>query len=78
VIGQVPHEVDNADRFAERGAVVNLGLGGELAEERLRESIAGLMASRGARDELSRSGKELIDGLGLDRFVDSVESHLTG
>ena len=78
VIGQVPHEVDNAGRFAERGAVVNLGLGRELAEDRLRESIAGLIASRKKREELSRSGRELIDGLGLDRFVDSIENHLPG
>jgi spore coat polysaccharide biosynthesis predicted glycosyltransferase SpsG len=78
VLGQVAHEVDNAGRFAAVGAVINLGLGGELAEDCLRESIWDLLASSETRLKLSRRGKNLIDGLGLDRFVDTVENHLAG
>jgi spore coat polysaccharide biosynthesis predicted glycosyltransferase SpsG len=77
VLGQVPHEVDNARRFAGEGAVVNLGLGEELADNRLRKAVFDLIASPEKRLRLSCRGKELIDGYGLDRFVDTVEDHIS-
>lgn len=74
VLCQVEHEVRNAEFFVERGAVRCLGLGGECDSEAIAEALRALVDDVDARRAMSEAGKRIVDGRGLSRVVEAVET----
>lgn len=70
VINQVSHQVVKTNRAEKQGAAINLGLADAWDESRLVE-ILKLKPEK--LQEMSQSGKNLIDGKGLERVVDAIE-----
>lgn len=68
------HERHNqvASRFAEKKAVVNLGVGLNLNEDNIAETVDRLLGSRETRYLLSVNIKEIVDGLGSKRVAEAV------
>jgi spore coat polysaccharide biosynthesis predicted glycosyltransferase SpsG len=71
-VNHVPRQNEIASCLAARGAVVNLGLVGQLDEERIRHEVARLLDSDAERRRLSESASAQCDGLGLGRIVEAV------
>lgn len=63
-----------ADKFAERSAVINLGIGIQLHEDRIANSVIHLLNERLERVKLSNSIKKVIDGKGCRRISGVLES----
>lgn len=74
VICQVDHQTITAARFAERGAVINLGLSKELNIGQVYKTVSFLISNPGVRESMSYNGRKLIDGQGLFRVVDLILS----
>jgi len=63
-----------ADKFAERSAVINLGVGIQLHEDRIADSVIHLLNDRQERAKLSTAIKKVIDGKGCRRISGVLES----
>ena len=69
VINQVEHQQTKA-RFVEKsGAAINLGIGAQYDEKKLREA---LNFGKQKLESMSLKAKQLIDGRGLYRIVDAI------
>ena len=74
VINQVSHQAEKADRAEKQGAAINLGMAKSWNEHRLPEI---LKSSPEILEKMSQAGKSLIDGKGLKRVVDTIETTLS-
>jgi UDP-2,4-diacetamido-2,4,6-trideoxy-beta-L-altropyranose hydrolase len=63
-----------AQRFAELGAAVNLGIGSILAGEEISRATQALLEAPEERQALSERMKGIVDGLGCQRIADVVSS----
>jgi spore coat polysaccharide biosynthesis predicted glycosyltransferase SpsG/CMP-N-acetylneuraminic acid synthetase len=72
VLCQNAREAERMARFAQHGTVVNLGLGTEVGEAAIAETVGSVLADAGLRRRLSDSGRRLVDGLGTNRVVDVI------
>jgi spore coat polysaccharide biosynthesis predicted glycosyltransferase SpsG len=63
---------DVAKKFAQRKAVVNLGIGTALDPEEISDAVKKLLESEKERETLSMSMKKIVDGLGSKRIMDTV------
>ncbi len=70
---QVPHELENARLFADRGIVRCLGLGSGLGAEAVAQALSALAADAAARRAMSEAGKRTVDGRGLSRVMEAIE-----
>lgn len=68
-------EIETARRLEEAGAAVNLGFGGDLEEERLAKAVDALAGDAPRRAQLSRRGKDLVDGQGCTRIMELIREH---
>jgi len=68
------HERHNAvaQKFAEKGAVINLGVGTGLDPYVISEAVNKLLQSKEKRLELSANMKKIVDGLGSKRVAEKV------
>jgi UDP-2,4-diacetamido-2,4,6-trideoxy-beta-L-altropyranose hydrolase len=55
--------------LADAGLAVSLGWHADVTDERIADAVAALVADAGRRDELSRRGRELVDGRGALRVL---------
>jgi UDP-2,4-diacetamido-2,4,6-trideoxy-beta-L-altropyranose hydrolase len=69
VINQNEHQLEIAGHFHEMGAVRNLGRGGESSSESV---FSALCTSREERETMSRKGKKIVDGKGLERISGEI------
>ena len=74
VINQVEHQADKANRAEKHGACINLGMADCWDENRLPEI---LQSTPETLDKMSQAGKNLIDGKGLQRVVNSIAERLS-
>jgi len=61
-----------ARKFAEKNAVINLGIGTTLETSTIAEAVDKLLRSRKKRLELSLNTKKIVDGLGSKRIAEKV------
>lgn len=71
-------EEETADRMEKYGVMENLGFGGEVPPEKIHNRVRLLMEDKRRRSEMSRRGRELIDGRGAERIVKLIKEHLGG
>lgn len=64
------HELNNA--FNDYDFVVNLGLAEQVRKEDIKKSVTNLINNQGLRNDLSKKGRELIDGLGAARVAEVI------
>lgn len=75
-IAAEPHELATIRWFAERGATIELGQEGALADRDLVSKLAAILRDASARAALARAGQELVDGRGLSRCIAILEELL--
>jgi spore coat polysaccharide biosynthesis predicted glycosyltransferase SpsG len=78
VLPQVPHEMQNARRFRDRGAVVLLDPSRGAGEKRIANTIRELVSNRERRKTLSDNARKMVDGRGLQRIVECLAPHWEG
>jgi spore coat polysaccharide biosynthesis predicted glycosyltransferase SpsG len=69
VLCQCGHQQENASRFQALGTVINLGDAHKVSRRRIADTLAGLLSDKAKRKEMSRKGKNLIDGGGRRRVT---------
>ena len=67
VLAQNAKEAERMERFATYGTVRYLGLGTETDEATLLREVDAVLGSAERRSEMSRRGRELVDGMGAAR-----------
>jgi spore coat polysaccharide biosynthesis protein SpsF len=72
VLGQNLREDQRMREFARYGTIEYLGLGTEVAEEGITAAVRALLFDAERRREMSRRGRELVDGLGASRAADVI------
>lgn len=63
----------NAQRLEEEGAATLVGLLGQIEDVDVAEAVQSLLTDPAERRGMTRAGRQLIDGRGLDRLVTAVE-----
>ena len=71
VISQVEHQQEKASKVENRGAAINLGMWRDAVLAKLLPTINSLDIAK--RKKMSRAGKEMVDGKGLQRVVNEIE-----
>lgn len=61
-----------AEAMARAGVSQNLGSSATLTARRITDALRGLLADHAQRKTQSRKGRELVDGLGVDRVLTSL------
>jgi spore coat polysaccharide biosynthesis predicted glycosyltransferase SpsG len=72
VLGQNAKEDRRMREFARHGTIEYLGLGTEVDEPRLAETVQRLLADAASRRAMSERGRALVDGWGASRAADLV------
>jgi spore coat polysaccharide biosynthesis predicted glycosyltransferase SpsG len=74
------HETHNriANRFSEVGAAINLGVGSDVSEQVIADTLKGLLGDRERRALLSRNARSILDGRGSERVSDIIMKAIEG
>lgn len=72
ILGQNLKEDRRMREFSSHRTVEYLGLGTDVDEATIRAAVTGLLADPSRRREMSRRGRELVDGLGAARAAEVV------
>lgn len=72
IISQVAHQADLAEEFEREGTALNLGLGTNISEDDVAEATRRLLRDHALRIEMSRRGKRLVDGKGIERIISEI------
>lgn len=72
IIPQVAHQAALAKEFEREGTTLNLGLGSKVDEADISEAIEKLLRDDTLRAEMSRRGKRLVDGKGIERIISEI------
>lgn len=72
IIPQYAHLVELAEEFARKGVALNLGLGDKIKEEDIAWAVAKLLGDATLRAEMSRMGRKLVDGKGIERIIAEI------
>ena len=73
---QADNQVPIARGLEASGAVVNLGDGGAVSAENIRDAVLALINEPGRVVALSRSARQLVDGLGAQRVCEHILSSI--
>jgi len=76
VISQTDREAEMTKQFERTGATIHLGLISEVYEEDIVEAIEKLLKDYVLRTEMSRRGKNLVDGKGVERIISEIPQEL--
>ena len=71
VISQVPHQQEKTRPIAKSGAAVNLGLAQDFDPRKILQTLE---IPQNQLMDMSRKGKELVDGHGIYRVADAMQS----
>ncbi len=72
IIPQYDYLVELAKQYEKTGAVLNLGSGDKITEEAIGGAAARLLDDAALRSEMSRKGRELVDGRGIERILSEI------
>ena len=68
------NERDGTSQFEKWGSVLNYGYFMD-NDKNLSSDIENVVLNKALREELSRKGRELVDGNGVDRIIDAIVDH---
>ncbi len=72
IISQVGHQAALAKEFEREWTTLNLGLGSKVDEADISEAVEKLLMDDTLRAEMSRRGKRLVDGRGIERIISEI------
>lgn len=72
IISQVAHQADLAKEFEKEGTTLNLGLGTGINEADIAEVVSRLLRDDALRAEMSKRGRKLVDGKGIERIISEI------
>jgi len=72
IIPQVAHQAELAREFEREGTALNLGLGDSVGEEDIANAIGRLLRDDTLRAEMSKRGKMLCNGKGIERIISEI------
>ena len=72
IISQIAHQAALAEEFEKEGTALNLGLGTRNSEENIAEAVSRLLRDGTLRAEMSKRGRKLVDGKGIERIISEV------
>jgi spore coat polysaccharide biosynthesis predicted glycosyltransferase SpsG len=72
ILCQAEHQVELVRRFEKAGTTINLGWGREVTEGEIAAAVENLAQDALLRQEMSRRGKELVDGKGVERLISEI------
>jgi spore coat polysaccharide biosynthesis predicted glycosyltransferase SpsG len=72
VLALAENQIPVAEALEKKGASLNLGWYGETDERKIIKRLSELIPDREKREAMSRAGKKLIDGKGVDRVADKI------
>ena len=72
IISQIVHEAEKNREFEKEGTALHLGLGSEVNEQNIVEAVEKLLGNYALRSEMSRRGKNLVDGKGVNRIISEI------
>ncbi len=78
VITQLIHQEISANRIAEFGATINLGMYNRVNPRQILEAFHMLLENKEMRENLCKKGRELVDGQGLLRVSKVIAERITG
>jgi UDP-2,4-diacetamido-2,4,6-trideoxy-beta-L-altropyranose hydrolase len=76
IIPQYDYLVGLATAFAGTGAALNLGPVDKITGEAIAGAAAGLLGSAVRRAEMSRRGRALVDGRGIERIISEIPAEV--
>lgn len=71
---QANNQIQAAEVMAEKGMIINLGIGDQVSSETIAKSITELINNYELRKKMSRAGQKLVDGKGAMRCVEEILS----
>lgn len=72
VLLQADNQIQGAEAMAEKGTIINLGMGDRVEIEIITENLYSVINDFGLRKKMSRVGQKLVDGRGADRCVEEI------
>lgn len=73
-VANEPHEIPILEWFEKKGFCISLGFWKDKVEDRLCSLLPELLSDHGRLDRMSRMGRTLVDGKGLERIVAIIGS----
>ncbi len=74
VLCQYKHQLRTALKLEKKDALINLGMGDQASETAIEKAVKSLVGNYEKRLKMNQKGRSLIDGKGLTRVVDLVET----
>ncbi|TDX58935.1 UDP-2,4-diacetamido-2,4,6-trideoxy-beta-L-altropyranose hydrolase [Orenia marismortui] len=74
VLLQAENQILAAEKMDQKGSIINLGFGDQIELEELISTIGEVIKDFSKREEMSRIGQQLVDGLGAKRCVRKILS----
>ena len=72
IIPQVAYQAEVAKEFERKGTALNLGLGDSVEEEDIADAVGRLLRDDTLRAEMSKRGKMLVNGKGIERIISEI------
>jgi spore coat polysaccharide biosynthesis predicted glycosyltransferase SpsG len=73
VLSQALHQALIMERFSNAGTTIHLGYGPEVREDTIAETVRALLNDYPRRKQMSLAGKQLVDGKGLERVLQTFQ-----
>lgn len=71
------HELENSRRITRKNSAVSLGYGKDITQKNILKEVENLIKNYKKRKLLSRNGKKISDGKGLDRIIEIIYKKIT-
>lgn len=72
IISHFAEEAKRTEEFEKGGSTLHLGLISEIEEKDVAEAVAKLLADNAVRVEMSKKGRNMVDGKGIERIISEI------
>ncbi len=72
IIARFEHQSELMKEFEKKEAALNLGFGSKVDEKAIVEAVEKLLKDDALRKEMSKRGKKLVDGRGVERIISAI------
>ena len=77
IISQAAHHIKIMEQFEEQGTCLHLGLASTIDEEDIAEALAKLIGDYNLRVEMSKMGRRLVGGKGIERIISEISAEVS-
>ena len=76
IIAQAEQKSKVASEFEKRGSAWHLGHGSRVSERDIARAVAMALQDDSFRREMSKNGRKLVDGRGIERIISAIPSEV--